>query len=782
MFLLPKTGVVIADSHLHLALYQQHLQQHGPSTGFSVRTLSSLADAPIERLAFMKQIHQQLQQLSQTNPYRICIDDPLFLQACLSFLIWAKREKLKKVPEHEMAELICLLLALDIPDAKLVVEPQNLYLYPSPIDPKYLYTLKLWLEMGAQFLKPAPHQLSYLSVSSSKAQAAYVASHIVEPDKTCIALQDMNDASTLRFWLDLYQLPYTFLSEIEPSPIATILSLWCTYQLEPNEENLLHLIHLFNPEASRLFEQFGFHANLPDHQENPLYRKEEWANLKSAYLEAQNWFKDFQYAQLEQLLEMIKRHFTPKLELVQELNRCLEAVVELNGLNSELDIRLFKASLEKNKTKTINNIQGILIGGEEVLGLREYSYWLGLHAQTFPCFQLETGVFDERILEKLSLTSQLERLNFQQDLLRLRLAGSGQLTVLTPKLDVFGNPLEEGSQQKQIFGQAQFIPIYTGGTKQKNQYDIDQLKLKLSQSVSQFEQFARCPFAFFARYLLHLPEDKNLDSPLLLGTLLHERLDHQFKKTKALTLSWLKKALPKQAWSLTQLERRIDLQMEKVNERLDDFRKTFLMPQTYSEYGFEADFGDFHFRGKVDRIDESDTSFTVFDYKSGSKTMSETSFQEGSSLQLAVYTCILAEQLNKLPAAMYYFPLSASPKSFERIKLNRRKKNGSPEKWETFEKPSGFAQDFKVDGWEFNVEAYQAETTHFKSKRQHSFETMKEDLNLILNGLYQEMNQAHFEPVHLAGACEHCPYQSLCLSNRREKTNGQSDPSPTKSN
>ena len=232
---------------------------------------------------------------------------------------------------------------------------------------------------------------------------------------------------------------------------------------------------------------------------------------------------------------------------------------------------------------------------------------------------------------------------------------------------------------------------------------MDTISLKLS--VSKMEKYASCPYSFFMRYILGLKErpEKKLEY-YDIGNVMHRALENTFneiltsmnndwKGTKDEELIDIVEGYLETAWveEMTEeyqedVEDDMDPKTARIKENLHDLAsrtirtlrsqiiKGEFLPDRV-EQNFEAEFTAYKpdgtaypvtLKGIIDRLDvaerEDGIYLRVIDYKTGSKTFEPLAIQEGTDIQLLVYTKIVTDILRKtenvIPAGMYYYTVS----------------------------------------------------------------------------------------------------------------------------
>jgi len=221
-------------------------------------------------------------------------------------------------------------------------------------------------------------------------------------------------------------------------------------------------------------------------------------------------------------------------------------------------------------------------------------------------------------------------------------------------------------------------------------------------SVSRFEKYAACPFAYYMQYGLNARERKifRLEMPDV-GTFLHEVIERFSLKTANEGLSW--KDLKKE-WCDEQIsaiaddilnkEENFILNSSKRNRKLIERLKRVLSRavwviveqlkrSSFEPVGYEIDFGDngdyppikielsggeeIYLTGRIDRLDalksDDGTYLRIIDYKSGAKAFKLADVYYGMQIQLITYLDAIWESDNEklqkplLPGGMLYFKI-----------------------------------------------------------------------------------------------------------------------------
>lgn len=231
----------------------------------------------------------------------------------------------------------------------------------------------------------------------------------------------------------------------------------------------------------------------------------------------------------------------------------------------------------------------------------------------------------------------------------------------------------------------------------------------INSSVSRLEQFKKCPFAYYTKYILNLKENKEYQvTNLDLGSLMHEVLEQISKYIVAKNVSWQDIVLDEKIRNLCYQE--IDSIVEKIFS--ETYSKYLVTPRylvlkgklknnmkkivyaisdsfNHSDFrplGYEIAFEDgalfapikieldngksIFLRGKIDRVDSANINGTTYlrivDYKSSKRDLKLSDVKEGISLQLMAYMWAMLENKEKInnkenviPAAVNYFTITS---------------------------------------------------------------------------------------------------------------------------
>lgn len=348
---------------------------------------------------------------------------------------------------------------------------------------------------------------------------------------------------------------------------------------------------------------------------------------------------------------------------------------------------------------------------------------------------------------------------------------------------------------------------------------------KINSSVSRLEQFKRCPFAYYTKYILNLKERKEyVMSSLDTGSFMHEVIEKFSKYIVAKNIAWQDIVLDEKTSKLAKekIDEIVDklfeeeyskyltssryvvlkAKMKKAMQRTifaiaDSFNHSEFRPLGY-EIEFEKDalFAPIEveldngktllLRGKIDRIDslnvDDNTYLRIVDYKSSEKNLKLSDVKAGISLQLMTYMCAMLENKEKLatdniiPAALSYFTISSKILSIPNYEQNETK---IAEKIKKELKLRGiYIKDIEIlnkldNNFENSKESY-LEVSSRKINNQDKVlaeETFIEEcknVRNILKDIGKEITKGNvkIEPnKQINGVCDYCSYASVCRKN-----------------
>ena len=354
-------------------------------------------------------------------------------------------------------------------------------------------------------------------------------------------------------------------------------------------------------------------------------------------------------------------------------------------------------------------------------------------------------------------------------------------------------------------------------------------KNDLNSSVSKLETFKRCPFSYYANYILNIKPLKRYKMTVMdMGTLMHDVLE-QFSK-------WLMER--SYLWQQVVTEEKINLlAKEKIDTIVDKIfaekyikykdnnryivlksglkRKMFKIisiiatsfnQSEFKPLGYEIEFRDgglyspievnlengktMHLIGKIDRVDTACINDKIYvrivDYKSSNRTISLNDIKEGISLQLMTYMSALVNNGKNIdvskeivPAAINYFSLKTNIKRISEYEQDEEKINKQLIK--EMKLKGIYLSDVKVlEGLDRKYKDTNSSFIDVNSRNindknkvisEEEFRKECKDIQEILKEIGKQITQGitKIKPKKCNGKmpCEYCEYMNICRKDIR---------------
>jgi len=376
--------------------------------------------------------------------------------------------------------------------------------------------------------------------------------------------------------------------------------------------------------------------------------------------------------------------------------------IELKKLK-EVDIDLKQSRLDRNNMQLFNIYQAINKIRETLVVTVPASKMVGGSLRPSPLIQTIKNILGLKLESQMTKQDVNINSNFAEFLTKI-----SRIDDNTTREEI-----EELYNEYLLYINEEKYSKILNYVRQDNNLEQDTLDLiykdKISSSVSRLEQFKRCPFAYYSKYILNLKEQKEYQvTNVDLGSLMHEVLEEISKYIVSKNIAWQDIVLKEKYKHLCYNE--IDNIIEKIfNENFskylvtpryivlksklktsmkktvfaiaDSFNHSDFRPLGY-EIAFESD-GLFapikieldngksiFLRGKIDRVDSASingsTYLRIVDYKSSDKDLKLSNVKDGINLQLMTYMWAMLENRDKInnkeniiPAAVSYFTISS---------------------------------------------------------------------------------------------------------------------------
>ncbi|MBQ0064604.1 MAG: PD-(D/E)XK nuclease family protein [Firmicutes bacterium] len=829
MIKLPKSGIILAPANMHLKIYDTYKDCVGVEVYALFTFIQRFLSKGKEDLEILYEYKNALKDISKANAFYSSCNDSDFLQACLSFLKDTKKYNVHSFPKHSQKEkdLKEILEVLDriplIEDTIPAIELpdcSNVYILQRNWSLSEYFWIEKLLKKGAHWIETETEQHQfYYSSSNTRKEMELVAQLILENDydaSDCmIALQSSAEKHACAQILEAHNIPFTFLANESLSKVNAYWVSLLEWIVNKNLNSFFNLIEQVYPNDTYVkdyfssfpeeFENQVYHCQNIEYEKNNLISDNEWSRLLHIESLTKKWMEEhaglflWDHHSLTEVAKEVQNAIgSPSMEDLSAFSSieklCQQAYPYLNERE---DLNLLIQSISTSKTSP-NSRKGVCIGGkEDISGLYKVVFFVGVTSKQFPKFSQYTGIFNESYVQNVhNLPSLKDRLNTQKDLLFKTLSQPETFYCLYPQSDYAGKSLEQSLEMKQwiqqepVFISPQEYSFYT-----KPEFSLSQESAKnlfvshdtFTGSISRLEKMVKCPLSHFLSYGLYLNEVREWKDVSVRGTILHsilEELAGKYPKTyaklsKEEITSVIQKEFKFAQIAFPKRKKWFDMQVLEISEKLSlifeqlaQFEDHWNMSTAKQEYemhkslthnGISVDF-----KGYIDRIDESETSFTIFDYKSSEKELKPNDFYTGVSLQLPTYAIAYNEDSNKQAMGHFYIPLKTTSQSYEAYKLGNKKVRT----FDSIEEDQILTSFLEkpLNGWDYqDMSIYTDEDKRFKCPKEvPSFEQMKKDWEVIIHSILEQIFQGDIEPNFIDGACTYCKYNRICRNSKEE--------------
>lgn len=729
--------------------------------------------------------------------------------------------------EKDLKEILCLLEDLPVQEKQIPmllkqkIDASNLYILCY----EYNETERLWIDFlcaqGATMIEEnTKPQIHYWSIANARKQATLIAQTIIEKDYDAqdifICCEENSQRQVLTQMLEEYQIPYTFLSQDIPSTLCYRFIACLRWIALQDTESLFALINALFPDTKDtvqpILRQFPFllqnrRSHLPAiYQENLMIDSYRFERLQKQVEQALSWLQEqeeifsWTLVDIESVL-MYLLNLQPctqdSLRDLQEIEKILQSC--LSQIQDPKDL-LFLADHIKagSRSSFASSIQGVLIGKRsEITALRKICFLTNAHAKAFPALSMHSGIYDETYLSSLKVPPLADRLKQQRTHLFHCLSLPETLYILVPEADYDGKENPESHELEQWVGQKpQFQTISDPSNYERPRFVLatDTAKAlflkdnRFMGSISRLESFAKCPLQHFLRYGLYLQEKRETMDIRIQGSIYHHILEklmdalhkdytkasfEQVQKLVQNEFTFIRSLYPQQSAFFDRQCIELTHKIIKILEQLDSFEQDWHMQTKEQECKVQMSLDweqtSIFLYGYIDRVDASQSSFVIFDYKSSDKDLSIQEFDAGLALQLITYTIAYEKTSGLLPAGCYYISLKTSPQMATACKVNYRKKipEATPLDLQEQSRQAGMAKKFT--GLMFQDLSIYSNNDHFaKKKEQPEYQEIKEHWHTILFDLLQDIQSGNIAPDHVKGACDYCAYKEICRNAAKE--------------
>lgn len=850
--MIKENTTIVAPTYLHNTIREQLLQQLGVGRGILISSLSQLLEEDTsDELLFL--YYQSLKSLyEKLSIFKSSISSPSFLQEIITLIKHMKQYSIscEQLPKNnaiqkELATIVMHLFPLSnqIKQQKafqrLLKQAENhaLYLvdgYRDHYEERIYQTL---LKEGAiliPFPKKAPTKEYYTALNKREeceCCAQYIIANDLIAEDVMITLLNPEYLPFIKMLFHHYQIPYQMISSFDQkdSLLKTQYLALLNYVIQPNNTNSIALIAsnlLFHPhqeDAIQYLKIYGksltdsFHLLDSVSLQGDIIEERELIRLQRLEEHAravqEQWLTVLApLQQLSTLLELCKSiddilvahhtfHEKEDYHLMIAIRDCV--LQASHHLTKKEDLPFIAKIIAQLRVPKSNEMQGVLISDlTHPFDERPYHFILGCTQKNYPATPTFQGVFQEDYYEAIGYPSLEERYQLHCRGIAHLFHNCDHLIASYPLSTFDGKANESALEIEQHMPSAKSYPYQGHYEEISRSPSITRelaMKLYLKKdtlygSISSFERYASCPYAYFLRY----------------GLQLKEPIDHQFNAAKAGTLihhvfETLVKKYGKPYWKATQdeiqtllknniqdmralypnrssyfyqMEQRLFDSIQCNLKILQDYEQHSSLHPAYCEKNFDyllplPDKKKLHLHGIVDRIDINHDFFAIIDYKSSVKKLKEEFVFSALQLQLITYLCIMKEQLKIRPLGCFYYSFANPFIAMEYGKVKRRPLGITLYKEE--DGIQNFYKEKRFNGWvcDENIEAMDDTATHIKGIRNYKTDgitaaTIYESDTLFqyLKNIYEQLAESilngNISTKHVADACIFCPYHALC--------------------
>ncbi|MBQ9734898.1 MAG: exodeoxyribonuclease V subunit gamma [Clostridia bacterium] len=307
-------------------------------------------------------------------------------------------------------------------------------------------------------------------------------------------------------------------------------------------------------------------------------------------------------------------------------------------------------------------------------------------------------------------------------------------------------------------------------------------------SPTTIEDYYKCPYRAFLAHVLRLEnQDDGSVSVLSVGNLMHEIFrryanemdkvtderssDQLFDKIKdkILEREEYKRFLSDGA-NRAAVSRVVRESKKYCYETFNSLKdSSFKVSKTEASFGDGKDYpaislngGAVKLKGKIDRVDESDSYFRVLDYKTGKADAADKALFAGLKLQLYLYAAAVKGKYpdgEKQPAGLYYLPVA------DKYEKHDDKKKCMAVGKTLGDKDALLSQDklIEVNGESLFVPVKKDKNGKFKNVTDGQTLSAYIDYAVEISSLAaKRMTDGVIVPSPFEGVCDYCEFKSLC--------------------
>ncbi len=422
----------------------------------------------------------------------------------------------------------------------------------------------------------------------------------------------------------------------------------------------------------------------------------------------------------------------------------------------------------------------------------------------YPNVYKYNGIIDETYLAKLPLLPLSERTERYLNSLEKIFAIAPNIYLSFPYADFQGKPLILAAEFEDLAKKHQttFLEykVLENDILPDKDYQINPELLwsliskdnTIYGSVSSFEDYTTNNYHYFLKHALKLKEYQlpNFNSANL-GTITHDLIEiliHKYQKeyTKVSfeDLQEIVSSLFQQYQIHSQLSQKegelIKLrylrQLTSWLRFLDEYEASNSFMPALVEKPFEAeliiDDVKLILKGRIDRIDISDTYFQIIDFKSSKRELKDAEIAQGLQLQLLTYLYFYSKETDLKPFGAYYSFLPTGYINQINASINFRPNLAKIEITNPLLEHDAFVKQLQLPGKTFGNPAtlfsnskYVKDlkgTDNITSSQKLDFNKVETFIKEVYQAIILKLKAGEIDCYPVKGGCQFCPYKNIC--------------------
>ena len=752
----------------------------------------------------------------ELNIFKPMLKYPKFIQEVLSFTqdLILYNQDIEKLPEdnpqeQELKKIIKAIYHLDYPQyqmREIKLENNNVESLDYFCNDIFSYNLKKSFTkiITLSNLKDIHRQGRY--ALNIRQEIESVAQDIVNKNNaynTNIILCDyQNQLPILKQIFNRYQIPFTpIIDSIRPNVILHFTKL-VNFMLEPTIDNLKECLfnHCFAYDyPNDLYIYFDTYIStlddlykLPNLEDITILNNNDLNNIQDMANRSLNYFLSIK-EQLDQCINVelnnilpIAYEITKDINDINATNKIASIINEsLNMIKDIQDIIIINKQIESITIDNTNYQENSIIVTDltHPIFAREYAYILGCTSKTYPNFSNYDGIFDEDYLQKIDIIPLDERYDLYMQQLNWIHKSANNIYYSYYTNDYANKVFELALEIEELnldFTRWPLISndLYINDNPTLNNTSIFFKDDMLYGSISSFERYFNCPYAYFIQYGLKINQSYNFQIEAnIIGTIMHAIMEKMIKifnkdyaknndKLKEISQPYfvqLNKLFPKEQLFIKAIQERMIKNLELTFTILNKMESETSFSPYKTEYKFQQQYNNLPImiKGTIDRIDINHNYFRIIDYKSSAKKLQEKKIQAGLQLQLMTYLILGEKILDKTPVGAYYFSLKNENIKVPATKISRNKIQEIGQE----EINKLFIDNKKLEGITISHEAESGLDygDNIKNAKLDP-ELIKECLDYIYNYLLEQLKSGNISISPSKDGCRYCQFQNICLN------------------